>query len=126
MTLVPFNQDLNRLMLVAKGGKASGYKVTWGHESKTFSAEQLARGVNLAAEFPQNPFCAAFEKVDSAVAAKQAFETREIKNTFRSAEAKADMEGTAARAEQERGPLAANIKAAFVPVTHALSITPQS
>ena len=48
MTLIPFNQDLNRLMLVAKGGKASGYKVTWGEETKTYSSAQLAKGVNLA------------------------------------------------------------------------------
>lgn len=30
MTLVPFNQELNRLMLVVKNGKAVSYKVTWG------------------------------------------------------------------------------------------------
>lgn len=60
MTLVPFNQDLNRLMLVVKHGKASQYQITWGGESKTFPAEQLAQGINLAAEFPANPFSAAF------------------------------------------------------------------
>jgi hypothetical protein len=80
MTLVPFNQDLNRLTLVVKNGTAGQYQITWGDDSKTFPAEQLAKGINLAVEFPSNPFSAAFAKVDAAVAAKQAFETREMKN----------------------------------------------
>jgi lysophospholipase L1-like esterase len=125
MTLVPFNQDLNRLMLVAKDGTASNYRVSWGDQSKSFSAEQLAGGVNLAAEFPCNPFCQAFGKVDAAVAAKQAYETKEIKEAFRSAEAKTDMEGVAARSEKQREPLVAALKAAFVPVTHTLRIEAQ-
>jgi len=122
MTLVPFNADLNRLMLFAKGGKAKSYKVTWGDRSKEFTASQLAHGINLAAEFPCNPFCAAFGKVDAAVAAKQAFETKQIKQSFRSAAAKADMEAVAAQTEQERAPLADAIQTAFVPVTHTLKI----
>ena len=73
MTLIPFNPGLNRLMLVARNGKASNYKVTWGSESKSFTAEQLSHGVNLAEAFPVNPFDDAFAKVDAAVAAKQAY-----------------------------------------------------
>ena len=125
MTLVPFNQELNRLMLKATNVKAGrSYQVTWGSESKTFTADQLERGINLAAEFPCNPFCEAFAKVDAAVAAKQAYETQQIKKSFRSPEAKTDMEGVAAQTEKEREPLAAAIKAAFVPVTHTLKIEP--
>jgi lysophospholipase L1-like esterase len=125
MTLIPFNQDLNRLVLKVKNVKSgSSYKVTWGNETKTFSGSQLARGINLAAEFPGNPFCEAFAKVDAAVAAKQAFETRQIKSAFRSAEAKTDMEAVAERTEKEREPLAAAIQAAFVPVTHTIKIAP--
>ncbi len=89
---------------------------------KSYSAEQLTRGINLAEEFGNNPFSEAFNKVDNAVATKQAFETTEIKKTFRSTEAKADMEGTVATAEQQREPLVAAIKAAFVPVTHTIKI----
>jgi hypothetical protein len=123
MTLIPFNEDLNRLMLKADHVQSrSRYKVTWGNESKTFTADQLSRGVNLAAEFPCNPFCEAFAKVDAAVAAKQAFETKQIKQAFRSPEAKTDMEAVAAQTEQEREPLAAAIRAAFVPVTHTIKI----
>jgi hypothetical protein len=125
MTMVPFNQDLNRLVLIAKGGKASNYKVIWGEQSQTFSARQLAKGINLAAEFPCNPFCAAFAKVDAAVAAKQAFETQQIKKAFRSEDAKKDMEAVAALTEKEHNALVAALKAAFVPVTHTIRIEPQ-
>jgi hypothetical protein len=48
---LPFNQDLNRFTLVVKGAKEGKYKVTWGTESLTFSAEELAKGVNLADAF---------------------------------------------------------------------------
>jgi len=120
--LVPFNQELNRLMLVVKHPRAKSYKVTWGDESKSFSAEQLTKGINLAEEFGNNPFSEAFNRVDNAVGIKQAYETREIKETFRGADARADMEATVAKAEQQREPLVAAIKAAFVPVTHTIKI----
>lgn len=122
MTLVPFNQDLNRFMLVARNGQAQSYKVTWGDQSKSFTAQQLSDGVNLAAEFPENPFSAAFAKVDSAVAVKQAYETKQIKEAFRSPAAKADMEGVVAETEKTRQPLADAIAQAFVPVTYTLTI----
>ena len=124
LTLIPFNEELNRLILKASDAKAGRrYNVTWGGQARTFTAEELERGINLAAEFPLNPFSEAFAKVDAAVAAKQAYETEQIKKRFRSAEAKTDMEAVAARTESEREPLAAAIKAAFVPVTHTLKIT---
>ena len=82
MTLIPFNQDLNRLTLVAKNGSAKSYIVTWGTESKTYSAEQLAKGVNLANDFAVNPFSDAFKAVDRAVIAKQGYETKQIKQIF--------------------------------------------
>jgi hypothetical protein len=123
MALVPFNKDLNRLMLVVKNGKAKNYKITWGDESKTYTAKELSRGVNLAEDFEVNPFSEAFAKVDAAVAAKQAYETKQIKQDFRSAEAKTDMEAVAAQTEKEREPLVAAIKSAFVPVTHTIKIS---
>jgi hypothetical protein len=123
--LAPFNQDLNRLMLVVKHADAKSYSVTWGNESMTFSGEQLSKGINLAAEFTHTPFDEAFAKVDKAVLAKQEFETKQIKETFRSKEAKADMEGTVAKSEAERAPLAVAVREAFVPVTHTLKIVAQ-
>jgi hypothetical protein len=123
MGLVPFNKDLNRLILIVKKGKAPIYKITWGEETKIYSAQQLGKGVNLAEDFQTNLFSEAFVKVDEAVAKKQAFETKQIKEMFRSTEAKTDMEGVAAKSEKEREPLVAAIKAAFVPVTHMIKIS---
>jgi hypothetical protein len=122
MTLIPFNRDLNRFTLQVTGAEAKKYKVTWGTETKSFSAEQLAKGVNLTDEFSSNPFGGAFAKVDAAIAAKQAYETTQIKQKFRSKEAKENMEAVVAQTEKEREPLAAAIKAAFGPVEHTITI----
>src|SRR5262249_53774806 len=61
MRLVPFNQDLNRFLLVIKGDSwTPRYRVSWGEQSKVFEGQALADGINLAEEFPSNPFCSAF------------------------------------------------------------------
>ncbi len=133
MTFVPFNQDLNRLTLVVKNGNASSYQIAWGDESKTFSADQLAKGVNLAAEFPANPFSATFAKVDAAVAAKQAYETKEMKDLFRQTgvsrptveQITAHTDQVVVEAEKEHATLAAAVQSAFTPVTHTIKIVAQ-
>ena len=122
MSLVPFNSELNRLMLVVKNAAAKSYKVAWGNESKTYSTEQLSKGVNLADDFPVNPFSDAFNKVDAAVAAKQAYETRQIKDLFHGPEGKADIEKTVALTEEVRAPLARATQDAFLPVRHTIRI----
>lgn len=76
---LPFNQDLNRLMLVVKNASAEKLKVTWGTESKEFTAEQLAAGVNLAAEFLKNPFSGPFAKTEQTLKQQQEYETAAIK-----------------------------------------------
>ena len=123
MTLVPFNENLNRLRLVVKGAQVASYKVTWGTTSKSYSADQLAQGVNLAADFAVNPFTGAFKKVDDAVGRKQNYETRQIKTLFHGEEGQTDMAATVALTEKVRQPLADAIAAAFVPVEHQLKIT---
>ena len=122
MTLVPFNPDLNRLMLVVKGATAPRYTVAWGEQTQSFDAKQLAKGVNLAEAFPCNPFCAAFAKVDAAIAAKQAYETHQIKEVFHGKDAASKMDQLEQQTEKERAPLVAAIQAAFVPVTHTLKL----
>lgn len=122
MTLVPFNSELNRFTLTVKAAKAERYKVSWGSESKTFSKKQLESGINLAEEFPVNPFNEAFARVDNAVAAKQAYETRQIKELFHGPEGKADSDMTASLTEKARSPLAEAIKSAFVPVEHTIKV----
>jgi hypothetical protein len=76
---MPFNQDLNRLMLVVKNASADKMKVTWGDASKTFDRAALESGVNLAAEFLDNPFSAAFKKGEEAIRSQQNWETPAVK-----------------------------------------------
>lgn len=133
MSLVPFNEDLNHLRLFIKNPKAPQYQVTWGTESKTFPAQQLVRGINLVAEFPVNPFDEAFAKVDAAVAAKQDFERKEVKEDFRLKgnshptpdQISAQTEKVLSDDEAQHQVLAAAVRDAFVPVTYVIRITPQ-
>ena len=132
---LPFNDDLNRLTLVFTGLDAAKAKVTWGGETKEFTKEQLAAGINLAAEFDKTPFDTAFAALDGAIAQKQAYETKMIKNVvtgFRNypAEFKADPEFqaglkalTSAMLKQQRA-LDAAARKLVVPVKHTLKITP--
>jgi lysophospholipase L1-like esterase len=79
LPFLPFNQDLNRYMLVVKSLKSAKAKITWGAETKEFTREQLSSGINLAAEFLTNPFTVPFMAVDKKVRAKQDFESLYIK-----------------------------------------------
>lgn len=132
-TLVPFNEDLNRLWFSIKNPKAPQYQVTWGTESKTFPSDQLVHGINLAAEFPVSPFNEAFAKVDAAVAAKQDFERKEVKEDFRPngvshptpEQISAQTEKVLSDNEAKHQALAAAVRDAFVPVTYVIRITPQ-
>ena len=73
---VPFNDDLNRFMLIVKNAPAGRVRVTWGTASKEFDAAELTKGINLAAEFmADNPFREPFARVERAVRAQQEFET---------------------------------------------------
>ena len=78
---LPFNEELNRYTLVVKNANAPRVKVTWGNASKEFAAEELAKGINLAAEFVvENPFSEPFRKVEQVVRLQQNYETPLHKN----------------------------------------------
>jgi lysophospholipase L1-like esterase len=77
---VPFNEELNRFTLVVENAPAENCKVTWGTSSKEFSKDQLANGINLAAEFMDNPFSEPFRKVEAAVRNQQNYETPLVKS----------------------------------------------
>ena len=79
LPFVPFNDDLNRYQLRVTGLQTPAAKVTWGSETKTFTKDQLAAGVNLVAEFPRTPFDEPFAHFQAAVAEKQNYETFMIK-----------------------------------------------
>ncbi len=72
---IPFNEELNRFKLVVLNAPAKKLKVTWGPSSKVFSAADLSKGINLAAEFLDNPFSKPFEEADKKIREKQFQET---------------------------------------------------
>jgi lysophospholipase L1-like esterase len=122
---LPFNQDLNRYMLVVKGvsGKA---KVTWGNDSKEFTGAQLEKGVNLAAEFLHNPFSEPFKAVEDAIRQQQNAETPLVKKTLHDLP-KAKEKETAEKAAQDEMAKAKRMfddaaQAAKAPVTHTIKI----
>ena len=123
MTLVPFAEDLNRFILKVTGAQPGSYRVQWGNTARIYSTEELSRGIQLPIDFPENPFCVAFDKVDAAVAAKQAFETTQVKKVFHGPRGRADFEKAVAETEAQRKPLAKAVADALVPVTHTIEIT---
>ena len=122
VALADFQKKLNRLTLRVAGAKTAQVKVTWGDTSKVFPAAQLVKGVNLAAEFPQNPTSPAFARIWKAVAEKQAYETKQIKTLFRSPEARKDMEAVVKSSQVEFDRLAAALQATIKPVDSTLRI----
>jgi len=132
---LPFNKDLNRLVLKVKGLPSETALVAWGTEKKEFAREKLEQGINLAAEFEKTPFDDQFNKVMQAVADKQAFETGMIKQVITNfrwlnqqfkddAQAKTAMDALRATLEKRWTQLDDVAHAVVVPVRHTLSVTP--
>jgi len=124
MALVPFDRELNRLTLRVTSPKAKAYRVTWGAESKTYTAEQLKAGVPLAADFIHHPLLPAFQAVWNAVAEKQAYETKQIKGIVHGKKGKNDPDAAFAETEPIRAVLAEKVKSSLQPVVHEISIVP--
>lgn len=128
--LFPFNADLNRFMLKVTGLESQYAKITWGSETKTIDARDLAAGVNLAAEFPNNPFVEPFKKVEKLIRDQQNFETPAVKEIIHSLPRwKETMPEDADILEKIRTDvmtkqqkLSAQARAAVVPVTHTIKI----
>jgi lysophospholipase L1-like esterase len=128
---LPFNEDLNRLMLVVKGADAAArYNVTWGQATKEFTGADLAQGVNLAAQFLDNPFCQPFQKAEQAIRAQQNYETALTKvilhllPTYRdlAPEENAALDRIAAKAIARDQELATASSAAVEPVPHTVKV----
>jgi lysophospholipase L1-like esterase len=124
---LPFNQDLNRYTLVVKGAGAGDVKVTWGNASKTFKAADLEKGINLAAEFLDNPFSGPFAAVEKEIRRQQDYETPLVKTLLNSMgdlkrmlpeDAEAFAKKAIARDAELRDASAAAVK----PVTHTIKI----
>jgi hypothetical protein len=122
MALVPFDNELNRLMFRIVSPTADAYTLTWGEESRDYPAAALADGINLAKDFQRHPLLPAFQAVREAVLKKQAFETKQIKQQIHGAAGKADLEGTFATTEKERASLAAAVYRKRPPVEHVIRV----
>jgi lysophospholipase L1-like esterase len=130
---LPFNEDLNRYMLVVHGLTTPKAKVTWGATSQEFSAADLAKGVNLAAAFaPTTPFSDQFAKVDAAVLAQQKQETALAKDFMSDfgrlkdilPDQTAILDEIVKRGKDKRDELAKAAAALVIPIDHTLTITP--
>jgi lysophospholipase L1-like esterase len=122
LALVPFNAELNRLTLTIVQPNAANYSVKWGAETRDYSAEQLAAGVNLAADFVEHPLVAPFKKVWDAAARKQGYETRQMKELMHGPEGGTDMEATVALTEKVHANLAAVLAGSMQPAEHVIEI----
>ena len=129
--IIPFNEELNRFHLVVRNVGADKATVTWGKGSKEFTATQLGKGINLAAEFTDNPFAESFAKVEERIIEQQKVETVLSNVLMNRLVAFASMipstkdvtdqlaSATAKNSNEARGATAAAVKT----ITHTISIT---
>jgi hypothetical protein len=132
LPLLPFNQDLNRYMLVVTNAPADKkIRITWGDASKEFPGDQLAKGINLADEFLDNPFVQPFRELDKLSRAQQNFETVMIKNLVHGVKYELpdnpELIEPIAKATSKRQQMLSEkaVAAAATPVTHTIRIEVQ-
>ncbi|WP_158265507.1 SGNH/GDSL hydrolase family protein [Blastopirellula marina] len=137
LPFTPFNEDLNRFTLKVNNLSAPEAEVTFGDQTKTFTKQQLSEGINLAAEFLNNPFSKPFDNVMNQVARKQAFETTMIKGlitNFRQfqgplgddPEVQSAMNVLRDKMFEVDDKAYDNAKGAVVPVRYQISVKPKS
>ncbi len=134
LPFVPFNNDLNRLTLKVTNLESANASVAWGGESKEFTKEQLAAGVNLMAEFSKTPFDEPFARFQSAIANKQNYETfliKQVVTNFRmipdlqtDAEVQKAVQVLGAKLMSRQQQLDQEARALLVPITHTIVVTP--
>ncbi|MGL4419587.1 MAG: SGNH/GDSL hydrolase family protein [Gemmataceae bacterium] len=131
-----FNEELNRLTLKVSYAPAAKMKVQWGDESHTFTKEELAKGVNLAAVFQKHPLVAPFQKMDQAITEQQNLQTymiKEIITKHRTTLAMLKNDAELAKAQKALAEVLwakeaekhAAVQKTVVPVKHTLTITPE-
>ena len=82
--VLPFNEELNRYKLVVKNTTSPKLKITWGKTSRIYPVADLEKGINLAADFIDNPFSETFFKIDKIILDQQIFETTATKTLLNS------------------------------------------
>jgi hypothetical protein len=121
-------------MLVVKNLSGTKAKVTWGTNTKEFSTADLAKGINLAAEFPDNPFSDHFKSVEEAIKKQQNYETPAVKSALHAIpdlflvlpEKKDVIESLRDTVIQKSNDLSTAAQQAVIPVQHTITITPES
>jgi hypothetical protein len=132
---LPFNQDLNRLTLTVGNLATEQAQVTWGEQSRIFSRADLEKGINLAAEFLDNPFLQPFQKLEDAVYQKQGYEIFMMRYTISPYPQTLSMikddplltakaEALNAQLWAHQAKLAERVRALVTPIKHSLTIAP--
>ena len=129
---LPFNQDLNRFNLVVTNATSDRVCVTWGKQTKEFSADALGKGINLAAEFLDNPFSGPFAAVEKVIQEQQEFEVPAVKGMLHSLrewrelmpESMTTYDQMQKALLQHCGELRSKSRAAVVPIRHKITIAP--
>ena len=130
MTLVPFNQEFNRMILKVNGATARTYRVAWTNQQNMleewhlYTPLELNEGVNLAEQFHINPFSASFRRIEDLIFEKQGIEANETWHTWEG-EGKTAAVGLAEN-EARRTELLMEVKRAHVPITHVIRVEAQS
>ncbi len=127
---IPFNEELNRFRLVVTNIGAAKAKVTWGTDSREYTAAELEKGVNLAADFLGNPFSEPFRQVEGAIFQKQNMETPLVKQAMNALptytklvpEEAAAFERVAQALIKKDVEARVSVTAAVKPVTHTVAI----
>jgi hypothetical protein len=120
---VPFSQNLNRLILKVSNLGAARADVTWGGQTRSFTRDQLARGVNLTEHFSTTPFDTTFARVMAGVLDKQEFENYMIKLTgnYNANDNGGNIDENMLAVQVQKD---AAVKALVVPVRHTIAIVP--
>lgn len=132
LDIIPFNEELNRLMLVVKNAPAQKMRVTWGEHSRVYTAAELEKGINLAADFLDNPFCENFARVIAAARIQQDYETDGVRILLHSLNAWAKHFPDEAKLDAPRRRMVvqkaadyyAATKSLLTPVKHTVQISP--
>ena len=128
---IPFNEELNRYILVANNiSEDAKYKVTWGDTTRKYTGTELAKGINLAADFLDNPFSEPFRRNEAIFLEQQIFETRltrillhSIPNYLRYApEMEEDIDNLVEKLCKKDKKIAAASSASVVPLRHKIKI----
>jgi lysophospholipase L1-like esterase len=130
----PFNQDLNRYILIVKGLKSAKAKVTWGGETHEYTADDLAKGVNLAADFMNNPFRDQFFRVHQAIQMQQQEEMIVMQGSTHDAQNYKNVAPSASAALDQwiesgksfRAALFKNAGSLVIPIEHTIKIEPST